>query len=497
MNLEFPILNSKKFFIFELANNHNGSFEEAKKMVLAAKKIVNHNYLEFAVKLQYRDLETFIHKNADPKQNKHIKRFIETKLTRDEYKKICSFIKENKFNLVITPFDEKSVEYAIDDNVDIIKIASCSNTDWPLIEKIASAKKPVICSTGGLDLDGIDNIYSFFQNRKVPLALLHCVSIYPTENFKDFNLNFIKKMIKRYPKALIGYSGHEEEKNFIPVLGAAALGAKIFERHFSISDKKNKYSINDIELKKLINQLSDLCAALGSQEKTISQTEKENLNALRRGVFAKSEIKKDGKINKDNFYYAFPKINIKQIEPGDLSKVDKLEKNLDKDEEVIANLKNSQSNLIRKYVHRYKHMLYEAGVVVANDSRVELSHHKGIENIEKYGALLATIVNGQYCKKVIALFPSQFHPKHKHYKKVETFHVLSGTLIVEKDDGKFTLNVGDKLDIFRDEWHAFTTKTGAIFEEISTEALKQDSKYFDEEIENSDTIFRKTYIPKF
>ena len=175
----------------------------------------------------------------------------------------------------------------------------------------------------------------------------------------------------------------------------------------------------------------------------------------------------------------------------------RLEKNLDKDEEVIANLKNSQSNLIRKYVHRYKHMLYEAGVVVANDSRVELSHHKGIENIEKYGALLATIVNGQYCKKVIALFPSQFHPKHKHYKKVETFHVLSGTLIVEKDDGKFTLNVGDKLDIFRDEWHAFTTKTGAIFEEISTEALKQDSKYFDEEIENSDTIFRKTYIPKF
>ena len=87
-----------------------------------------------------------------------------------------------------------------------------------MIEKIAKTKKPVICSTGGLDIDVIDNICNFFNHKSIPLAILHCISIYPTDNLKSFNLGFINKLQERYPNVVVGYSGHEREYNFLPVL---------------------------------------------------------------------------------------------------------------------------------------------------------------------------------------------------------------------------------------------------------------------------------------
>ena len=140
-------------------------------------------------------------------------------------------------------------------------------------------------------------------------------------------------------------------------------------------------------------------------------------------------------------------------------------------------------------------MLNEAKIVISKDSRIELSHHKGIENIEKIGALLVTLINGIYCKKIIALFPKQKHPTHKHYKKVETFHLLWGDLQVIKNKRVYNMTVGDKLDVYRDEWHSFSSVKGAVFEEISTEFIKSDSKYYDPEIDKTDSIVRKpTYL---
>ena len=134
---KFFITKQKKIlFIFELANNHNGSLENALKLIEDAKSISNFTNLEFGFKLQFRNLDTFLHKDCEKMNNKHVKRFIETKLTQNEYKEICEKIKKVGFKLVITPFDEESVDFAKECEVDILKIASCSNTDWPLIEKV-------------------------------------------------------------------------------------------------------------------------------------------------------------------------------------------------------------------------------------------------------------------------------------------------------------------------------------------------------------------------
>ena len=261
------------------------------KLIDSAKKISKSNKVNFAVKLQFRDLRTFIYKKKV--KNKHIDRFQSAKLSDKDYSKLCKYIKKNNFSLVITPFDENSVIKAIKNKVDILKIASCSNTDWPLIEKIAKTKKPVICSTGGLDIDGIDNICNFFNHKSIPLAILHCISIYPTDNLKSFNLGFINKLQERYPNVVVGYSGHEREDNFLPVLTASSLGAKIFERHFSIFETRNGYSANEENLKKLISQLTQNIEILGDKsKKIISEKEKNSLDQLRRGVFLKKPINK-------------------------------------------------------------------------------------------------------------------------------------------------------------------------------------------------------------
>jgi N-acetylneuraminate synthase len=104
-----------------------------------------------------------------------------------------------------TPFDERSVDLCHELNIDILKVASCSATDWPLLERIADANKPVIFSTGGLSAKQIDDLVSFFDHRRTRFAIMHCVSIYPTPD-EHFQLNQIEFLCRRYPETVVGFS---------------------------------------------------------------------------------------------------------------------------------------------------------------------------------------------------------------------------------------------------------------------------------------------------
>ena len=123
-----------------------------------------------------------------------------------------------------TPFDEDSVKIIKEMDFDIVKIASCSAKDWPLIEEISKINKPVIFSTGGLKINNIDEIVSFFDHKGVQYAIMHCVSIYPTP-VEKLNLNFIETLNERYPNKVIGWSTHEDPKNVDIIKIAYAKGA--------------------------------------------------------------------------------------------------------------------------------------------------------------------------------------------------------------------------------------------------------------------------------
>ena len=108
-----------------------------------------------------------------------------------------------------TPFDEPSVGLISRMNFDIIKIASCSAKDWPLLEKAAETGLPVVFSTGGLGLANIDDLVSFFDHRGCDFAIMHCVSLYPIPP-GNFHLNQIEVLKNRYRGHTIGWSTHED-----------------------------------------------------------------------------------------------------------------------------------------------------------------------------------------------------------------------------------------------------------------------------------------------
>ena len=163
----------KNLVIFEMANNHQGSLDHALNIIDDYSKIAKENNIKAAIKLQFRNISTFISKiQLKEKTNKHIDRFLDTELTQKQFSVICKKIKDSGMKLIITPFDEVSVNNALEQNVDIIKIASCSADDWPLIEKIAKAQKPVIASTGGQDIKAIDKLQTFLDHREIDFALM-------------------------------------------------------------------------------------------------------------------------------------------------------------------------------------------------------------------------------------------------------------------------------------------------------------------------------------
>jgi N-acetylneuraminate synthase len=125
---------------------------------------------------------------------------------------------------------------------------------------------------------------------------------------------------------------------------------------------------------------------------------------------------------------------------------------------------------------------------------VELSHHYGVDRFAEAGCTLVQCFNREYAKKIIIQPPHQWNPAHYHKKKDETFQVLTGQLEVMVDERRKVLEPGDSLWIPRGVLHSFGTKTGAIFEEISTTHYNNDSFYADKAIASLPREARKTNL---
>ena len=140
----------EKLFIFEMANNHMGDVGHGLEIINEMHQVSKDFDFRYAIKFQYRNLDTFIHPDyKNSYEFKYIKRFSETQLSNEELLRMRDTARQLGFVLICTPFDESSVDKVVNYDFDIIKIASCSFTDWPLLEKIARTEKPIIVSTAG------------------------------------------------------------------------------------------------------------------------------------------------------------------------------------------------------------------------------------------------------------------------------------------------------------------------------------------------------------
>src|ERR1700761_7304894 len=283
-------------FVLEMANNHYGQLERDLKIVREYSRIVRFNNVRAAIKVQLRDVEGFIHKDFRERTDiRYIKKTLDTQMSRADFQTMVDAIKKGGCIPMATPFDEASVEFCVELALPLIKLASSDVNDWVLIERIAKPRKPVICSTGGTSLKDLDDLVIFFEHRNIPLAINHCVSIYPCEE-GDLELNQIDFLRKRYPHHVIGLSTHEYKDWDCSMQIAYAKGARTFERHIDIEDEGiavSPYCSLPSQIDswfKAYNRARMMCGSSGEALRTISDGENKYLNNLVRGVYAKRDL---------------------------------------------------------------------------------------------------------------------------------------------------------------------------------------------------------------
>jgi sialic acid synthase SpsE/D-lyxose ketol-isomerase len=500
----------KPLIILEIANNHMGDISHFKRIINTYFQLTKQykSILDFAVKFQYRDLDTFINEKFIGSNHSGVKRFESTKLTRAEWNKIIKFCR-NKFKLICTPFDEKSIEAVIRDKFDYIKIASCSSNDWPLLEHLykKSKNKKIICSLGGLSEKEISDTISFFNNRKLNVKFLYCVGKYPS-SASDLNLSFFKRLRELHSNQIMGYSTHEDPNEKITSAIAFSMGARIFEKHVGVETSKyklNKYSTNPSQLEEWLINLKEAIIRFGDVKSRNEglKFEQSNLLNFKRGVFLKKSIKKGSFLNVKDVIFQFPSLP-NQLLANDFSKFNKftLKNDLEKGEPIFKkNLRFlSEKGILRKIRDKIKQLSLNAKVVIPYNARIEISHHYGLKKFSQYGLSMITVYNNHYCKKILFLLKNQIHPEQFHRIKKETFFILYGKIKLEtkkKNNTKFKSKImkqGEIYTIQPYEVHRFRSigKEGAVIEELSTEAKVSDSFYLDKKIEKNKN--RKSFI---
>ncbi len=299
-------------FVLEMANNHLGSLERGLKIVAEFGQVVRFNNVRATIKLQFRDVDTFIHRDfVDRKDLRYVKKTLDTRLSDEDLATLVKAIRQAGFTATATPFDERSVDLCSNLGIPIIKIASSDLNDWVLIEKIAKTKKPVIVSTGGSSLKDMDDIVTFFSNRNIPLGINHCVSLYPCED-SELELNQIDYLRNRYPDNTIGFSTHEYSNWSNSMLIAYAKGARMFERHIDIQSDGMKVSPycslpHQIdEWFRAFHKAKEMCGAPGTQKRIPPKREIEYLDALVRGVYAKTDLPEGHCLMEEDVYLAIP-----------------------------------------------------------------------------------------------------------------------------------------------------------------------------------------------
>lgn len=355
-----------ELFVLEMACNHWGRVGRGLKIINAFGQVVRFNNVRAAVKLQFRDVNSFIHADfRNRKDIRYVKKTMDTRLADEDYAELVKAIRGASCIPMATPFDERSVDLCCELGIGILKIASSDLNDWLLIEKIAATKKPVIVSSGGSSLKDLDDLVTFFGNRNIPLALNHCVSIYPSED-RELELNQIDFLKSRYPTLTIGFSTHECTDWTSSMLIAYAKGARTFERHIDIEADNipvSKYCSLPEHVDtwfKAFHKAKEMCGAPGVQKRMPPAKEVEYLDSLVRGVYAKTDLPEGHILSDEDVYLAIP-LQQGQISCRELMRGEVLRLGVGRDQPIMIDAIDSPYAHIRSL----RDLIYRRGLTRA------------------------------------------------------------------------------------------------------------------------------------
>ena len=265
----------KPYFIGEIGINHNGDTQIAKRLVDAA----------FAcqwdcVKFQKRNPDVCVPEHQKNKlrntpwgRMSYLQYKYKVEFGKNEYDIIDEYSKQKPIDWTTSVWDLDSLEFMQQYKVPFLKIPSALITDDELISETAKTKIPLIISTGMSTLEEVDNAVNLIMKEGVNPVIMHCNSSYPTPK-SELNLRVIETLKDRYDTT-IGYSGHEEDLE--PTVIAITLGAKVIERHITLSHDMwgtdQKASLEVIGMDMLRKRCMEVEDILGSPEKVVTESE--------------------------------------------------------------------------------------------------------------------------------------------------------------------------------------------------------------------------------
>jgi N,N'-diacetyllegionaminate synthase len=311
------------FFIAEAGVNHNGDLEAALKLVdVAAKAGAD------AVKFQTFRAEQLVSTHAPKAQYQAETTGVEEsqldmvkhlELSPESHRELMERCQARGILFLSTPFDSESVDLLETLGVSAYKIPSGEITNWPLLEHIASKRKPVILSTGMSDLIEVEEAVHVLRTAGCSeIVILHCTSSYPAPA-ASANLRAMQTMEDAFHTP-VGLSDHTD--GIEVALAATALGACVVEKHFtldrSLPGPDHKASLEPEELGLLVRSIRTVESALGDGRKHLMPIEEDVRNVARRSILARQRIPRGTVIAEDMLAFKRPGTG---IPPSKLSTV--------------------------------------------------------------------------------------------------------------------------------------------------------------------------------
>ncbi len=295
--------------IAEAGVNHNGDFELAKQLVVAAAE-AGADYVKFqtfkASKIVSKTAKKAVYqeRNINDGDDSQYAMLKQLEMPEEWHIKLIEYANEHGIKFLSTGFDHQSVDLLDQLGSPLFKIPSGEITNKPYLQHIAQKGKPVIMSTGMANMEEIKAALEVLIQNGVPkdyITVLHCNTEYPTP-MEDVNLMAMISIRNTFG-VKVGYSDHTQGIE-VPI-AAAALGATVIEKHFTLDRNlpgpDHKASLEPDELKAMVKAIRNIELAIsGSGIKEPSKSELKNIEVVRKSIVAEKQIRKGELFTKDN-----------------------------------------------------------------------------------------------------------------------------------------------------------------------------------------------------
>ena len=306
--------NEEPYFIADIAANHDGNIERAFMLIEMAKeagadcaKFQNFKAKKIVSKGGFEKIGNLSHQAS---WQKSVYDTYEEASIADEWserlKEKCDQV---GIEYMTSPYDIESVDLA-NKYVNAFKIGSGDITWLEIIEHIAKKEKPVILATGASTMGDVQRAMTLLTKYNKDVVIMQCNTNYTASdsNFKHINLNVLRAYSLAFPDAILGLSDHTI--GHTTVLGAYALGARVFEKHFTDDNGRkgpdHKFSMNPISWKEMMKAVKELRLAMGDGVKVVEKNEEDTVRVQRRALYLQRNVRAGEIIRKDDLFPVRP-----------------------------------------------------------------------------------------------------------------------------------------------------------------------------------------------